>query len=209
MQMNINHCRVWLFYNEMGAVAQCPNNWGVGSAFHPKKIHILWVIFIQGRKDKILAAWLGLGWAAIWLMSISLEPHFSQMNLRWGCVTSGFWSWESLFNMKSCNLCWKMNYCFENFKFKFNSFSLTFSVDRHDHGYRLQRWYVTIPSLDQWWPTIEKPSSSMVGWPKTIEKPSFSMVASDHSIQWWWCLWKPLQIFNGSKNWKRIMGSLF
>ena len=25
---------------EMGAVAQCPNNWGVGSAFHPKKIHI-------------------------------------------------------------------------------------------------------------------------------------------------------------------------
>ena len=41
MQININHCRVWLFYNEMGAVAQCPNNWGVGSAFHPKKIHIL------------------------------------------------------------------------------------------------------------------------------------------------------------------------
>ena len=40
MQININHCRVWLFYNEMGAVAQCPNNWGVGSAFHPKKIHI-------------------------------------------------------------------------------------------------------------------------------------------------------------------------
>ena len=39
-QININHCRVWLFYNEMGAVAQCPNNWGVGSAFHPKKIHI-------------------------------------------------------------------------------------------------------------------------------------------------------------------------
>ena len=41
MQININHCRVWLFHNEMGAVAQCPNNWGVGSAFHPKKIHIL------------------------------------------------------------------------------------------------------------------------------------------------------------------------
>ena len=45
MQMNINHCRVWLFYNEMGAVAQCPNNWGVGSAFHPKKIHILYMYF--------------------------------------------------------------------------------------------------------------------------------------------------------------------
>ena len=25
---------------EMGAVAQCPNNWGVGSAFHPKKMYI-------------------------------------------------------------------------------------------------------------------------------------------------------------------------
>ena len=29
-----------MFYNDMVAVAQCPNNWGVGSAFHPKKIHI-------------------------------------------------------------------------------------------------------------------------------------------------------------------------
>ena len=66
---------------------------------------------------------------------------------------------------------------------------------------RLQRWYVTIPSLDQWKPTIEKPSLPMAGWPKTIEKPSFSMVASNHSIQWWWCLWKPLKILNGSKTW--------
>ena len=40
-QININHRRVWLFYNEIGAVAQCPYNWGVGSAFHPMKIHIL------------------------------------------------------------------------------------------------------------------------------------------------------------------------
>ena len=39
-QININHRRVWLFYNEIGAVAQCPYNWGVGSAFHPMKIHI-------------------------------------------------------------------------------------------------------------------------------------------------------------------------
>ena len=28
---------------------------------------------------------------------------------------------------------------------------------------RLQRWYLTIPSLDQWLPTIEKPSLPMVG----------------------------------------------
>ena len=58
MQMNINHCRVWLFYNEMGAVAQCPNNWGVGSAFHPKKIHIFIInygvaifVFLPGNNN--------------------------------------------------------------------------------------------------------------------------------------------------------------
>ena len=44
-QININHRRVWLFYNEIGAVAQCPYNWGVGSAFHPMKIHILFFKF--------------------------------------------------------------------------------------------------------------------------------------------------------------------
>ena len=39
-QINIDHRRVWLFYNEIRAVAQCPYDWGVGSAFHPMKIHI-------------------------------------------------------------------------------------------------------------------------------------------------------------------------
>ena len=34
-----------------------------------------------------------------------------------------------------------------------------FETDRD----RLQRWYVTIPSLNQWWPTIKKPSLPMVG----------------------------------------------
>ena len=29
-----------LFYNGIGAVAQKPDNWGVGSASHPMKIHI-------------------------------------------------------------------------------------------------------------------------------------------------------------------------
>ena len=58
MQININHCRVWLFYNEMGAVAQCPNNWGVGSAFHPKKIHILFVslLILAMIQDQALVA---------------------------------------------------------------------------------------------------------------------------------------------------------
>ena len=39
-QTNINHLCVWLFYNVIGATAQCPYNWGVGSAFHCMKIHI-------------------------------------------------------------------------------------------------------------------------------------------------------------------------
>ena len=38
--IDINGRRVWLFYNAIGAVAQCPYNWGVGSAFHLMKIHI-------------------------------------------------------------------------------------------------------------------------------------------------------------------------
>ena len=38
---NFNGCCIWLFYNKIGAVAQCPNNWGVGSAFHRMKIHNL------------------------------------------------------------------------------------------------------------------------------------------------------------------------
>ena len=38
--MNINDRSVWLSYNVIGAVAQRPYDWGVGSAFHPMKIHI-------------------------------------------------------------------------------------------------------------------------------------------------------------------------
>ena len=44
VQININDCRVWSFFNEIGALAQCPHNWGVGSAFHPMKIQILVII---------------------------------------------------------------------------------------------------------------------------------------------------------------------
>ena len=42
MQINVNGCSVSLFYNVIGAVPQCPYNWGVGSAFHLMKIHILY-----------------------------------------------------------------------------------------------------------------------------------------------------------------------
>ena len=38
--MNINDPSVWLSYNVIAAVAQRPYDLGVGSAFHPMKIHI-------------------------------------------------------------------------------------------------------------------------------------------------------------------------
>ena len=49
---------------------------------------------------------------------------------------------------------------------------------------RLQRWYVTIPSLDQWWTTIENHRYQWLPDPKTIEKPLILMVGLNHSIQW-------------------------
>ena len=48
------------------------------------------------------------------------------------------------------------------------------------------RWYLTIPSLDQWWTAIENHRYQWLHDPKTIEELSFPMVASNHSIQWWW-----------------------
>ena len=47
--INFNSRCIWLFYNEIGAVAQCTNNWGVGSAFHRMKIHICICIGGNGR----------------------------------------------------------------------------------------------------------------------------------------------------------------
>ena len=55
---------------------------------------------------------------------------------------------------------------------------------------RLQRWYVTIPSLDQWWTTIVNHQNQWLLDPKTIEKPLNPMVVPNHSIQWWWCFFK-------------------
>ena len=49
---------------------------------------------------------------------------------------------------------------------------------------RLQRWQVTIPSLDQWWKTIENHRFQWLPDPKTIKKPLISMVGLNHSIQW-------------------------
>ena len=69
---------------------------------------------------------------------------------------------------------------------------------------RLQRWYITIPSSDQWCTTIENHRYQWLSYPKTIGKPLIPMVALNHSIQWWWKLWKPLKICDGSKRvcWK-------
>ena len=62
--------------------------------------------------------------------------------------------------------------------------------------YRLRRWYITIPSSDQWCTTIE---NQWLSYPKTIGKTLIPMVALNHSIQWWWKLWKPLKVSDGSK----------
>ena len=43
-------------------------------------------------------------------------------------------------------------------------------------GYRLQRWYITIPSSDQWCATIENHRYQWLSYPKTIGKPLIPMV---------------------------------
>ena len=42
IKINFNGRRFWLFYNAIGAVAQCPNNWGVGSVFPTLENTYLW-----------------------------------------------------------------------------------------------------------------------------------------------------------------------
>ena len=49
---------------------------------------------------------------------------------------------------------------------------------------RLRRWYITIPSSDQWCTTIENHRYQWLSYPKTIGKPLIPMVALNHSIQW-------------------------
>ena len=49
---------------------------------------------------------------------------------------------------------------------------------------RLRRWYLTIPSSDQWCTTIENHRYRWLSYPKTIGKPLIPMVALNHSIQW-------------------------
>ena len=56
MQTDIIGRHVWLFYNAIGAVAQCPYNWGVGSAFHPMKIHIF-IDLINERSGMTRSTW--------------------------------------------------------------------------------------------------------------------------------------------------------
>ena len=51
---------------------------------------------------------------------------------------------------------------------------------------RLRRWYITIPSSDQWCTTIENHRYQWLSYLKTIGKPLIPMVALNHSIQWWW-----------------------
>ena len=55
----------------------------------------------------------------------------------------------------------------------------------HKSQHRLQRWYITIPSLDRWCTTIENHRYQWLSYLKTIRKPLIPMVALNHSIQWW------------------------
>ena len=48
-------------------------------------------------------------------------------------------------------------------------------------GIRLQRWYITIPSSDQWCATIKNHHFQWLSYPKTIGKPLIPMVALNHS----------------------------
>ena len=48
---------------------------------------------------------------------------------------------------------------------------------------RLRRWYITIPSSNQWCTTIKNHRYQWLSYPKTIGKPLISMVALNHSIQ--------------------------
>ena len=54
------------------------------------------------------------------------------------------------------------------------------------HPPRLRRWYITIPSSDQWCTTIENHRYQWLFYSKTIGKPLIPMAALNHSIQWWW-----------------------
>ena len=75
------------------------------------------------------------------------------------------------------------------------------------HYIRLQRWLATIPSLDQWWKTIVNHWNQWLPDLKTIEKPLISMLAPNHSIQWWWCPRKSLNMCDGSKKWAKVKQS--
>ena len=50
-----------------------------------------------------------------------------------------------------------------------------------------------IASFDQlhWWTTIENHQTQWWGTQKPSENHRSSMVSPNHSIQWWWLLWKP------------------
>ena len=64
---------------------------------------------------------------------------------------------------------------------------LDFSLSRASLTFRpirLQRWYITIPSLDRWCTTIENHRYQWLSYLKTIRKPLIPMVALNHSIQW-------------------------
>ena len=59
-----------------------------------------------------------------------------------------------------------------------------------------------IASFDQlhWWTTIENHQTQWWGTQKPSEYYRSSMVSPNHSIQWWWLLWKPSKNCDGKIN---------
>ena len=73
---------------------------------------------------------------------------------------------------------------FDRFLWLFEGFVIFSRPFSYTAGFRLGRWYLTIPLSDQCWTTIKNHHYQWLPDPKAIGKPSFPMVTSNHSIQW-------------------------
>ena len=69
-----------------------------------------------------------------------------------------------------------------SFSSRIQSVQSTYSVAVKSVAVRLQRWYIIIPSSDQWCTTIKNHRYQWLSYPKTIGKSLISMVARNHSI---------------------------
>ena len=85
----LHKCKcVGLFYNAIGAVAQYPYKWGVGSAFHRMKIHIsciTWLhqlIVIAKREKDPTCLCLKVNLLVCWPLSQGIQDRFQLFKKR-------------------------------------------------------------------------------------------------------------------------------